>query len=151
MSSGPAETKSTAPSSAFRFLALLGLLSLVWEVAQLPFYTIWQRGTWREIVFAVLHCTVGDILIALFCAGAAFLLVGNRWPRNARTRLIFSGYFIGFGLTYTVFSEWLNVTVRKSWTYSELMPVILPLDTGLTPVLQWIVVPILASWLTRRN
>lgn len=151
MSSGPAETKSTAPTSAFRFLALLGLLNLVWEVAQLPFYTIWQRGTWREIVFAVLHCTVGDILIALFCAGAAFLLVGKRWPRNARTRQIFAGYFIGFGLTYTVFSEWLNVTVRKSWAYSELMPVILPLDTGLTPVLQWIVVPILVSWLTRRN
>ena len=65
--------------------------------------------------------------------------------------MIFMSYFIAFGLAYTVFSEWLNVAVRKSWTYSGLMPVIPPLDTGLSPVLQWIVLPILASWLTQRN
>ncbi len=29
-----------------------------------------------------------------------------------------------FGLVYAGFSEWLNVSVRRSWSYSELMPVI---------------------------
>ena len=143
--------KLIAAAHGFRFFATLGLLNLIWESAQIPFYTIWQDGTWGEIVFAVAHCTAGDVLIGIFSATCAALLTVKWWPRDARTRLIFTGYFIGFGLSYTVFSEWLNVAVRKSWAYSPLMPVIPPLDTGLLPVLQWVVVPMLASWLNRRN
>lgn len=130
---------------------MLGLLNLVWEVAQIPFYTIWQDGTWGEIVFAVVHCTVGDVLIAAFSATGAILLTGMRWSRDARASLFFTLYFIGFGLSYTVFSEWLNIVVRKSWAYSSLMPVVPPLGTGLLPILQWIILPILALWLPLRR
>jgi hypothetical protein len=31
---------------------------------------------------------------------------------------------LAFGLGYTVFSEWLNIVVRRSWAYSSLMPVV---------------------------
>ena len=142
--------KSIAAAEAFRFFATLGLLNLLWEIAQIPFYTVWQSGTWREIAFAVAHCTAGDVFISVFSATGAVLLTGMRRPHDVRTSLIFVGFFIGFGLSYTVFSEWLNVAVRKSWAYSSLMPVIPPLDTGLLPVLQWIAVPTLAFWLNRR-
>ena len=59
------------------------------------------------------------------------------------------------GLGYTVFSEWLNVRIRQSWSYTEAMPVLLPFGTGLAPFLQWLVVPGLAlaiavSWDRRR-
>jgi hypothetical protein len=37
------------------------------------------------------------------------------------------------GLGYTVFSEWLNARIRQSWSYTEAMPVIPPLGTGLPP------------------
>ena len=151
MSSGSAETKVIMASSAIRFIAALGLLNLVWEVAQLPLYTIWRDGTWDEIIFAVAHCTAGDVLIGLFSAGGAFFLAGMRWPQEARSRLIFITCFLAFGLTYTVFSEWLNVAVRKSWAYSTLMPVIPPLDTGLSPILQWIAVPMVAFRLALRK
>ncbi|MEP7174274.1 MAG: hypothetical protein ABI705_12370 [Aestuariivirga sp.] len=138
-------------SHAFRFIALLGLLYLIWEAAQIPFYTIWRDGTWGEIVFAVAHCTVGDVIIGVFSATGAILLTGMQWPRNTRSRLIFMGYFIGISLSYTIFSEWLNVMVRKNWAYSAIMPVIPPLGTGLFPVLQWIMMPLMASWLTLRK
>ncbi len=143
--------KLIAAAHGFRFFATLGLLNLIWEAAQIPFYSIWQDGTWSEIVFAVAHCTAGDVLIGIFSATGAVFMAGIQWPRDPRTSLIFSGYFIGFGLSYTVFSEWLNVAFRKSWAYSPLMPVIPPLDTGLLPVLQWVVVPMLVLWLNRRN
>jgi hypothetical protein len=151
MSSELVKLRSIATAHAFRFLATLGLLSLIWEVAQIPFYTIWQDGTWGEIVFAVAHCTVGDVLIAAFSATGAILLTGMLWPRDARASLIFIGYFIGISLSYTIFSEWLNVVVWKNWAYSAMMPVVPPLGTGLLPILQWIMVPILALWLTLRR
>ncbi len=37
---------------------------LLWEVAQLPLYTVWWTGMPREIVVAVVHCSGGDVLIS---------------------------------------------------------------------------------------
>jgi hypothetical protein len=55
---------------------------------------------------------------------------------------------IAFGLAYTGFSEWLNVYARRSWAYSDLMPVIpfAGYRIGLSPILQWILVPGFALW-----
>ena len=60
------------------------------------------------------------------------------------------------GAAYTVFSEWLNVDIRRSWSYTAAMPVLPVLGTGLTPLLQWVVVPGLAfaivmEWERRRQ
>jgi len=51
---------------------------------------------------------------------------------------------IALGAAYTVFSEWLNVEIRRSWSYAASMPVVPFLGTGLTPLLQWLIVPGLA-------
>jgi hypothetical protein len=45
------------------------------------------------------------------------------------------------GVGYTIFSEWLNIVVREAWAYRDIMPVIPIIDAGLTPFLQWLVVP----------
>ena len=47
-----------------RYLPWLAGLSLAWEIAQLPLYTIWNDGRPAYIAFAVVHCTAGDVLIA---------------------------------------------------------------------------------------
>jgi hypothetical protein len=59
---------------------------------------------------------------------------------------------LAFGLGYTVVSEWLNIVVRRSWAYSSLMPVVslFGFGIGLSPLLQWIVVPTLALYAARR-
>jgi hypothetical protein len=62
-----------------------------------------------------------------------------RW-RAFGCRMIFTAIMFG---AYTVFSEWLNVEIRRSWSYAAAMPVFPWLGTGLT-LLQWLVVPGLA-------
>src|SRR3546814_7697349 len=54
------------------------------------------------------------------------------------------------GLADTIFSECLNIDGRESWAYSDLMPVIPLIDTGLSPVTQWIVIPTVGFWWARR-
>ena len=49
-------------------------------------------------------------------------------------------------IAYTVYSEWLNVNVRRSWAYSELMPTVPIIGTGVGPLLQWIALPTLVQW-----
>ena len=115
---------------------------LIWEVAQLPLYTIWRAGTPHEIAVAVFHCTIGDLMIATVSLILALVCFGDGvWPRVRFTPVMATTLAIGIG--YTVYSEYLNTVVRKAWSYSELMPTLPPFGTGLTPMLQWIVVPMI--------
>jgi hypothetical protein len=106
-------------------------------------YTVWSQGTPRDKLVAVWHCTAGDLLIAVSAWVLAVLVIGRpQWPADGFWRV--AVLVIAFGLVYTGCSEWLNATVRQSWTYSDLMPVIPWLGLGLSPMLQWLVIPSLA-------
>lgn len=133
-----------------RYAAFIVPAHLLWELGHLPLYTIWREGSPGEIVFAALHCTGGDALIAIATLTVALLLAGARWPiaRGAYWRVAAVTILLGVG--YTAFSEWLNRDVRQAWAYSELMPVVPFFDTGLSPLLQWIVIPLGAFWWARR-
>lgn len=132
-----------------RYLIVSTIGNGAWETLQLPLYTVWRDGTLRDQFVAVAHCTAGDVLIALAAWAFAVVLVGHPgWPTLAFRRVAVLVLMVG--LVYTGFSEWLNTTVRRSWTYSELMPLIPGLGLGLSPALQWVGIPFAALWATRR-
>jgi len=130
--------------AALRAYFLVSIVAhFLWEIGHLPFYTLWTEGTFGEKAFAIIHCTTGDLIIAAISLVTAIVLLANRnWPAR-RFRLV-GILTMFFGLGYTVFSEWNNLVVRKSWAYSDLMPTMPPFGTGLTPLLQWLIVPTLA-------
>lgn len=126
--------------SCVRYLCAIVVGNIGWETIQLPLYTLWESGTQSYLTFVVLHCSAGDLIIATVAFIVAGALAGRGWPsRNYNLVAILS---VVMGLMYTVFSEWLNISVRGSWAYTEMMPVIPILGTGLSPVLQWIIVPV---------
>jgi hypothetical protein len=132
-----------------RYIAAGAALHLGWEIAQLPLYTLWATDSLSEKAYAVLHCTLGDVLIALAALGMALVVAGaSSWP--AERFVAVAAVTVAAGLSYTVYSEWLNVSVRGSWAYSALMPALPPLGTGAAPLAQWLVVPAAALWAARR-
>lgn len=136
------------------YLVALAPLMLGWEIAQLPLYTLWHTGTMAEIAYAALHCTLGDLLIGLAAMAWSLVLFGvPEWPRAAFGRVALST--LALGVAYTVYSEWVNIEVRRTWAYTDLMPTLPPFGTGLGPLLQWAIVPAIAlraAWVagTRR-
>jgi len=117
---------------------------------QLPLYMIWSTGTFREIAFAVLHCTAGDLMIASLSLLIALLIFGNfAWPSERFVAVVVTT--LGIGIGYTIYSEWMNTTVRKTWEYSKLMPTIPMLGTGLSPLMQWLIVPTIGFWAIQRR
>jgi hypothetical protein len=137
-------------SALRRYLAVIAAGNLVWEFAHMPLYTLWQSGTGGEIVFAALHCTAGDLLIATASLVLALVIVGDaEWPHRGFVRV--AALTVAAGVGYTVFSEWLNVEVRRAWTYSASMPTLPWLGTGLSPLAQWVAVPVFGAWAARRN
>jgi hypothetical protein len=134
------------PQALRCYLGVSIVANLVWESLQLPLYTLWTTGTRREQAFAVLHCTIGDVMIAgISLLAARALFARATWPSTDVARVYAAS--LAFGVVYTIFSEWLNTSVRGSWAYSDLMPVVPGIGTGLAPLLQWIVVPTLAQWI----
>jgi hypothetical protein len=104
------------------------------------------------VAWSLVHCSLGDVAIAL----AAFALAGIAlrqadWPV---LRPWAGGAIIVLGtMAYTAWSEWYNVYQAGNWGYTASMPLIFGI--GLSPLLQWLVLPPLltiayrALWLKR--
>jgi len=122
-------------------------LNAVWEAVQSPLYTDYGRGTWY-LIRTRLHCTGGDVLILL----AAFWLTAlvfrdRRW--TGRPSWPAASLFVAIGLTYTVWSEIHNTRIVHAWEYAAAMPRIGGI--GLTPLVQWLVIPPFLVVLLRRK
>ena len=80
----------------------------------------------------------------MLIAGASLLLA---WTLRNAAPGVLGGFSkvalvtVVLGLIYTIFSEWLNTEIRGSWAYAEIMPVVPVIGAGLSPLLQWIIVP----------
>lgn len=132
-----------------RYFGAVLIGHLLWETAQLPLYTLWKTATVRDLATAVVHCTAGDLAIAASALLVALILAGDEtWPRG-RFRLVSTGA-MAIGIAYTIYSERTNVLVLRNWGYGDLMPVLPWLDVGLSPLLQWFLVPAAAFAWARR-
>ena len=135
---------------AARYLPWMLVLNLAWEAAHVRLYTLWQEAEAAYIVFSVVHCTLGDVVIGIAALMVALTLARAasiaQWPW-ARVAAITSVA----GVAYTIFSEWMNIALLRSWTYSRAMPTldIAGFEIGLTPLAQWLVLPPLALYLGR--
>lgn len=118
--------------------ALSFLLNLAWEIAHVRLYTIWATEGGMNVAWAVLHCTIGDVVIAL----AMFALTGivlwrMDWPES---RPWIGCIIVIFGaMIFTVWSEWYNVYRAGNWGYTASMPMLFGI--GLSPLLQWLILP----------
>lgn len=131
-----------------RLIALGAPLELLWELVQLPLYTIWQTHRTGYLLYALVHCTLGDVLILLVTYEVIALLTRNRrWLR--KFPWLGGAAFTLLGVGYTIFSEILNVQIRSAWEYTNLMPRVPLLGIGAGPLLQWLLIPPLLVWRVR--
>lgn len=137
---------------AFRYVPLLGALNLLWEIAHLPLYTLWNEGSPAFVAFAVIHCTLGDIAIGTLALLVALIAARARAVESWRWRRV-AFFLVIPAAGYTTLSEWVNTVARGSWAYTALMPVINlgGVEIGLSPLAQWLVIPPVALWLAQRR
>jgi hypothetical protein len=114
------------------------VLNLTWEIAQVRLYTIWTEADRLTVAWSLFHCSVGDVLVSL----AMFALVGivlwrADWP--ASRPWTGGAIFVVGALVFTAGSEWYNVYRAGSWSYAASMPLIFGI--GLSPLLQWLILP----------
>lgn len=135
----------------YRYVLWLAGLSLAWEVLQTPLYTLWMEERPAYVAFSIVHCTVGDVLIGSASLLLALILGREAAPAQWHWWRI-AALLLLMRAGYTIFSEWLNTSFDR-WTYSELMPTLKAAgkEIGLSPLLQWLLVPPLALHLSRKR
>ena len=119
-------------------MALAFVLNLAWEIAHVRLYAIWAAEDGMGVARALLHCTLGDVVIALaMFALAGVVLRRADWPA---ARPWAGGVIVVIGaMAFTAWSEWYNVYRAGNWSYAASMPMIFGI--GLSPLLQWLILP----------
>lgn len=137
-----------APELPVAFFSFV--LHFVWEFVQVPTYAGMAEMPHWEAIKLCMSATFGDVGFALTAFWVASLAARRRGWILRPTRVP-STIFVGVGILLTVGFEYYYTSISLRWTYSDLMPLVPPLGTGLSPLLQWLVIPILVIWLTRRH
>ena len=128
------------------------LLNLPWEILQASLFVGMAEAPFAEAIKGCTQGTLGDGVIMLLAYWSVSLFARKRrWILAPSGRQL--ALFIAIGVSITAVIEWLATRGHwvGSWTYSKEMPVLPGLDIGLSPLLQWVVLPLLVVWFVRRQ
>ncbi|MDZ4308139.1 hypothetical protein [Allopontixanthobacter sp.] len=126
------------------------VLHFVWEFVQVPTYSGMAELPHWEAIKLCMSATFGDVGFALIAFWLASLAARSRDWILRPTRFP-AAIFVAVGIALTVGFEYYYTNVSLRWTYSDLMPLVPPFGTGLSPLLQWIVIPPIVIGLTPRH
>jgi hypothetical protein len=124
------------------------LLHFAWEMLQFPLFAGMSRAPHGAATWMCLRATGGDVAIALvaFATGTAAARARTWIARPSRLPFLL---YLGAGVVLTLAIEAASVHTWRRWSYAPSMPMLG--GFALVPLLQWIVVPLLTLWLTRRH
>ena len=89
------------------------------------------------------------VMVLVLYVIVALILRNWHWGRHFTKKRLGALFILGF--LWSVGIEYYHVNVHHDWTYAANMPLLPLLGVGLWPVLQMILVPVAAVWLTRRD
>jgi len=144
----PFESRSIARLPEFGVIVFSFLLHFVWEFIQAPTYTDMATMAHWDGIKLCTSATIGDVGFALTAFWTTSVLSKSRaWLENV---VLWQALcFVAVGIALTVGFEYYYTNISLRWTYSELMPLVPPFGTGLSPLLQWLIIPPLVLWFTR--
>ena len=128
------------------------LLNFAWEILQAPLYAGMADMPHAQVTKACLQATVGDAVIMLLAYGVVTVAARSRRWIVAASGWQFALFF-GIGVSITAAIEWLATRGYwiANWNYLPAMPLVPGTRIGLTPLLQWVALPLLTVWFVRRQ
>ena len=126
------------------------LLNFMWELLQMPLFGEFSEFPYYQIILHCTKATSGDVVISLAAfAGACLITRSRMWILTMNKSGVVS--FLAIGLVITIAFELLATGPLNRWQYGELMPMIPVIGVGVSPVAQWIVLPLLQLWFVKRQ
>ena len=128
------------------------LLNLPWEIMQAPLFAGMADAPFTDAVQGCARGTAGDAVIMLLAYWTVSAIAGSRhWildPSNQQLSLL---VIIGVVATTAIESFAIRGYWVHDWTYAPAMPVVPVIGVGITPLIQWTILPLLVAWFVRRQ
>jgi hypothetical protein len=115
------------------------LLNSIWEILQAPLYRYFHFEI-KHILICELAAIADAIMTLLLYYLFAFIYKNTFWPKNLSMGRIIAVISVGF--LGSIISEVIYLK-KGNWAYNEAMPIIPVVHVGLSPVLQFIILPLL--------
>lgn len=146
------EMSSMNKGRMLQFLATLWVISfllhLAWEMWQVPFFEGMANAPHIGAVWICTKATFGDATLALTAYLLAAWSVGSiGWVKQLSVKPVV--LYLVTGLLITVLFEYLATEVWGRWRYNELMPRLPLLGTGLLPLAQWFILPLVVLYFAK--
>lgn len=125
-------------------IVLSFLLNFAWELIQIPLYkdSFYSIG---HIAFCALASLADAIMVLLLYFGFAVIFRNLFWKEHQKWNRIVMVILIGG--TGAVLAEIRHLSIG-TWAYSGSMPIIPVINVGISPVLQFMVLPLLIYFLS---
>lgn len=125
-------------------------MHFAWGFLQVPaFAGMAEMDHWQGIVVCT-EATIGDVGMALSAFWVTALAARSRhWIQRPSFQPM--AIFLGVGVALTIGLEYYYTQISNRWAYADIMPLVPPFETGLSPLLQWIVVPLMVVFIVRRQ
>lgn len=116
------------------------LLNLIWEIVQMPLY---KNGSYNlsEITFCTLASVADALMVVLIYLGIALIYKSPFWIEDIKWQQLLLVILIG-GVG-AVLAEMRHLS-SGSWAYSPSMPIVPLANVGLSPLLQFMILPLLS-------
>lgn len=134
-----ADDKAAFKKFILTTLILAFLLNLVWEILQVSLYKGGSHDV-RHIIFCALASVADAIMVLILYFGFALIYKNPLWIRNLTWQRI--NMLVLAGGAGSIFGEMRHLS-SGNWTYEEAMPIIPVVHVGLSPVLQFMVLPVI--------
>lgn len=122
------------------------VLNFVWELAQGPLYEGFEYDL-KHISFCAL-ASIADMLMVFILLFAFGLIHKNVfWVKNMDVNVVLLLAFVGF--SGAILAEVLH-TMRGDWSYADTMPLLPVVDVGISPVLQFTILPWLIFLISKK-
>ena len=128
----------------FTVTVLSFLLNFIWELIQIPLY---KNSSYDivHIAFCALASLADAIMVLLLYFGFAFVFRNQFWIQHLKWQRIIIVILIG-GIG-AVLAEIRHLTLGN-WAYAGSMPIIPIINVGISPVLQFMLLPLLTYLLS---
>ena len=138
--------KETDKNLFKRFVLTTALLSFVlnftWEILQMPLYKN-NELDFQHLVFCGLATVADTIMVLLIYFSYALIFKNALWIKKLDLKL--SLLLMLTGGAGAILSEMRHLT-EGNWAYDDSMPLIPLVNAGLSPVLQFTLLPVIIYW-----
>lgn len=118
-------------------LVLAFMLNFLWEMAQMPLFKN-MPFNWETALFCTLASIADCIMVLLLYVGFGLMYKNFMWFRQPRLLQVVLLVITGGVGAVLIEKKYL---LLGNWVYSSCMPVVPVVDVGLSPLLQFMVLP----------